>query len=360
MPEVSWENLSGRFHPLVLVTPRTAADPLNAGRWPTMHQRVVLWLDRHGAGHAWSDPLALAAAVMTARRLDVSTVLGYLRTVQTFLETLFAHLSITSMAEWDAERAMRASLAGEVPEVRTLDQRLRFWSVYASITNHEEGWLRRLTDDERRRYKVFVLPRLDPRDFKGLVPRMAAMAERKQRRKTETDAVLPHFIDIRNEAHIRFNRLVRLQQAYRHALEVLAARGPSVLPLDFSIDEGADPERGQAPCERLHFRLRNRRTFILAHRDRYSITTVCDARVGRKTTAPERNRPFVEFTSAERLLDNAPPEGLWFADMIASRVLGNCPVNGTAQQPRERQAWLRKWGYTDDNGRVHFSPLNGA
>jgi hypothetical protein len=317
-------------------------------------------MDRHGAGHPWSNQLALAAAVMTARHLDVSTVLGYLRTVETFLEALFAHLRISSMEQWDGERAMRASLTGEVPEVRTLEQRLRFWSVYAAISNHEERWLRRVTDDERRRYKSLVLPRLDPRDFKGLVPRMAAMAERKERRKTETDAVLPHFIDIRNEAHLRFNRLVRIRQAYRQALDVSAKQGRSVLPLDFSLDEGADPERGQGPCERLHFRLWDRRTFILAHRDHYSITTVCDAKVGRNTTAPERNRPFVEFVGAERLLDNAPPEGLWFADMIASRVLGNCPVTGTAEQRAERQAWLRKWGYTNDNGRVHFSPLNGG
>jgi len=63
---------------------------------------------------------------MLARRLDLATVLGYLRTVQTFFQTLFAHLGITSMEEWDAGRAMQASLRCEVPEVRTLEQRLRF------------------------------------------------------------------------------------------------------------------------------------------------------------------------------------------------------------------------------------------
>jgi hypothetical protein len=169
------------------------------------------------------------------------------------------------------------------------------------------------------------------------------MVERKQRRKSETDAVLPHFIDIRNEAHLRFNRLVRVRAAYKQALEVLAVRGPSVLPLEFTLDEGGDSERGLPPSERLHFRLWDRRSFILAHRDRYSNTSVCDARAGRRTSADERNRPFVEFVRAERLLDDAPPEGLWFADMVARRVLGNCPVNGTVQQRRDRQAWLQEW-----------------
>jgi hypothetical protein len=155
---------------------------------------------------------------MVARRLDLATVLGYLRTVQTFLEALFTHFGITSMADWEPDRAMRASLGREVPVVQTLEQRLRFWSVYTSISNHEQMWLRRLSDEDRRRYATFVLPRLDPRDFKGLVPRVAAMVERKQRRKTETDAVLPYFIDLRTEAHVRFNRLMRVRAAYKRAL----------------------------------------------------------------------------------------------------------------------------------------------
>ena len=99
MPELTWDSLASQFHPMVLVTPRTAVDPSSAERWPAIHPRVVIWLNRHGAGHPWSDQLALAATVMLARRLDLATVLGYLRTVQTFFQTLFAHLGITSMAE---------------------------------------------------------------------------------------------------------------------------------------------------------------------------------------------------------------------------------------------------------------------
>ena len=101
MPELTWDRLAGQFHPMVLVTPRTAVDPSSAERWPAIHPRVVIWLHRHGAGHPWSDQLALAAAVMLARHLDLATVLGYLRTVQTFFETLFPHLGIASMAAWD-------------------------------------------------------------------------------------------------------------------------------------------------------------------------------------------------------------------------------------------------------------------
>jgi hypothetical protein len=44
MPEPTWDSLVSRFDPMVLVTPRTAADPLSAGRWPTIYSRVVIWL----------------------------------------------------------------------------------------------------------------------------------------------------------------------------------------------------------------------------------------------------------------------------------------------------------------------------
>ena len=77
MPELAWDSLADRFHPMVLATPKTAVDPLSSGRWPAIHPRVIIWLHRHGAGHPWSDHLALAATVMVARRLDLATVLGY-------------------------------------------------------------------------------------------------------------------------------------------------------------------------------------------------------------------------------------------------------------------------------------------
>ncbi len=75
MPELTWDHLAGQFHPMVLVTPRTGVDPSSAERWPAIHPRVVIWLHRYGAGHAWSDQLALAATVMLARHLDLATVL---------------------------------------------------------------------------------------------------------------------------------------------------------------------------------------------------------------------------------------------------------------------------------------------
>jgi hypothetical protein len=113
------------------------------------------------------------------------------------------------------------------------------------------------------------------------------MVEREQRRKTETDAILPYFIDLRTEAHLRFTVSCACGQPTNELSRFPAERGPSVPPLPFTVDEGGDLERTLPPSERLHFRLWDRRSFILAHRVKYSNTTVCDARSGGRTSADE-------------------------------------------------------------------------
>ena len=68
----------------------------------------------------------------------------------------------------------------------------------------------------------------------------------------------------------------------------------SNLPLDFSYDEG-DP-----PQERFHFRIWDRRTFILDHARLYTRTPVMWAQKGIQTCSKERNTLFLEFVKAER------------------------------------------------------------
>jgi len=78
-------------------------------------------------------------------------------------------------------------------------------------------------------------------------------------------------MDLRAQAHFRFNRLQRLREAYRTAV-TSAEQGQDrlSLPLAFSYEEGGDPGQGVPHRERLHFRLWDRRSFVLAHREQYS------------------------------------------------------------------------------------------
>jgi hypothetical protein len=120
--------------------------------------------------------------------------------------------------------------------------------------------------------------------------------QQEDHRKTETAAVVPHFSALRAEAHFHLNRLERLRQAYRQALsQVLPDH--SNLPLAFFYDEG-DP-----PRERLHFRLWDRRSFVLdpEHDAAYSPDTREKATKGWNSYSDERNDLFLELVNVEPL-----------------------------------------------------------
>ncbi len=124
----------------------------------------------------------------------------------------------------------------------------------------------------------------------GLDKRKEVEQQQRQNRKAETDAVVPQFSALRVEAHLRYNRILRLRQASQQALkEVLPDR--SNLPLNFSYDEG-DP-----PQECLFFRLWDRRTFTLAH-DYLARQKDCAER-GMYACTDEKNGLFLEFIDAD-------------------------------------------------------------
>jgi hypothetical protein len=179
----------------------------------------------------------------------------------------------------------------------------------------------------------------------GLDKRKEVEQQQRQNRKAETDAVVPQFSALRVEAHLRYNRILRLRQASQQALtEVLPNR--SNLPLNFSYDEG-DP-----PQERLFFRVWDRRTFTLTHD--YHAEIKDRAERGMYTCTDERNGLFLEFVRAERLSGDAPPEGLWFAELLKMDVLGqvHCKKDWAT-----KRAWLEAWGYRDHISQKGCSPF---
>jgi hypothetical protein len=108
----------------------------------------------------------------------------------------------------------------------------------------------------------------------GLTHHRQMLQRSRQTRKEETDAVVIQFSDLRAEAHYRYNRIVRLRQAYLDAVEIIRhrqAQGETdIFPCAFSYEEGSDPEHDIPAQERLSFRIWNRHSFVLAHRESYS------------------------------------------------------------------------------------------
>lgn len=341
----TWVDLEHKLAPEVFRAPKTCGDPNGMGAWPGVDSRIISYLEYSVFGRPWMNHLALVALVLTARRRDASTILGILSELNCRFKVLFPALHLTVMDEWKADTHICAYLRGEVRPEDTDTTRVYFYKAYTGGTKQLQSWLRTLPEDVRASYQQFILPPVTPGLVTGLDKRKEVEEKQRQIRKAETDAVVPQFSALRVEAHLRYNRMLRLRQAYQQALSKVLP-DHSNLPLDFSYDEG-DP-----PQERLFFRVWDRRTFTLAHD--YLAGPKKRAERGMYTCSQEKNGIFLEFVKAERLVGDAPAEGLWFTELLKMDVLGqtHCKKHLTT-----KLTWLEAWGYRDPNTQKGTSPF---
>jgi len=335
--------LRGLVQPAILQAPRTAGDPSNQGQWPAIAERVEGYLVRSVAGSLWMNHLALSAAILSAARVDPSTTLGYVVALRTRFRELFPALGLSTMTAWKPSRHIPMYLRGELLVDHSEYMRVHFRGAYINVTGHLRRWRESLTWDDEIEFRPFLLPDVEPWTLQHLGTLNGVAEEARKRRKSETDAVLPHFAELRAQAHFRFNRLARLREAFTTARAAVAP-DHSNLPLVYSYEEGGDDHN--QPNERLHFRIWDRRSFVLAHSDRYCRATVQAARSGVPRFS-ERNELFLELVRVERLADEAPPEGLWFTELLRLGALGCSPREMNLRQFPEKLAWLRAWGYVD-------------
>jgi len=338
-----WQRLRGKVAPKVWVAPRTGVDPRNQGQWPDVSQRIVSYLENNVLSKPWRDALALLAPVMFARRFEMTSVFNKLSTLHSRFGRLFEALGLARMEDWNATKHIPMYLKAEILPDDTPGARRRFWTDYNAASKAMAYWLMGLPEKRRAAYERFTLPVVPPFFVEGLT-RDREIVERQQKtRKVETGAVVPKFIAIRSEAHLRFNRVVRLRRAYRDAMQNL---GPEPgFPVTFSYDEGGDKERGIPPQERLWFRIWDRRSFVQAHAETYYWRTVSYARTGVGAFAADLNKPFLEFLRAERLVGDAPAAGFWFSDLLKLGVVGQRPQYGSPENMKCKRAWLASWGY---------------
>lgn len=349
--EYAWKDLERHIAPAVLCAPRTGSDPTST--WPQVHPRVIGYVVRQVLGKPWADHLVLIAAVCAAQRRDVGTIELVVSKLHARFSSLFPLFELTSVRQWSIDQHLVPYVRGAASSQDPLATRVDFFKRYMSATNLVASWLDFLPVAQQDQYRSFLLPTINPflaEEFTKLVKE--AERQQKEQRKQETEAVVPQFTLLRAEAHFRFNRMTRLWQAYQQAL-VGVLPDHSNLPLEFSYEEG-DP-----PVERIVCRLWDRRSFVLHpdHVDKYHQNTVRLARKKRHPFTDERNDVFLECVKAERLEGNISPEGLWFTDLLKLGMLGFKPRVGTEQEVAKKQAWLRQWGYGEDNPKEMLCPF---
>jgi len=245
---------------------------------------------------------------------------------------------------------------GELSSQDPLATRVGFFHCYKSTTNLIASWLDFLPADQQHVYRPFLLPTINPLISETVGTKEQEWEKQQQeQRKAETEAVVPQFTELRATAHFRYNRMHRLWQAYQQAVKQVLP-DHSNLPLEFSYEEG------EPPVERIQCCLWDRRSFVLhpKHTDFYSPSTVKTARNHRRSFTDKHNDVFLEVVNVERLEDDAPPEGLWFTDLLKLGMLGQKPRKGPEQEVAKKQAWLREWGYGEENSEETLTPFHAA
>lgn len=286
---------------------------------------------------------------MVARRRQANTLWNVVTTLSARFIDLFTALMYGSMQDWNPTEAFKVYLRKEVLPDHSDGMRHRFWSEYSSASNQVRLWLKSLPAKEQEIYRRFALPEPDRRELYE-VKKLGAQVQHdaKKNRKAATDAVVPSLPTIRAKSQLRLNRLTRVRQAYYDALKGLRSCNPCTLPFAYYYDEGEDKEQGIPPQERLHFRIWDRRSFVLAYKDHYSVNSLKAVQNKTGAYSDENNRYFLEFVRGERLMGDGPPEGLWFMDLLRFQLLGHGPRWGTEEEVRAKQEYLRAWGYGDE------------
>lgn len=331
----TWTCLEGSIASEIVRAPKTGGDA--QGTWPSVDWRNIRYLQRTVVGTPWANHLALVAAVMSARRYDARSVKLVMCRLHARFKLVFKELALHQMDEWNAEQFFPPYLKGEVLSQDSDYTRERFWIDYSTASKQVWLWLEGLPEQEQKRYLPFSLPVVSRLAVYGLLHFKEVQQRQQHARKQETDAIVPHFAAMRAQAHLRYNCLVRLRQVYQEAV-AQTQRDERTFPVAFSYEEGSE-------C--WHFRLWDRRSFVLSRPEHYSHQTVTNAQKRRHGFTDERNIAFVEFVKATHLTSDATPSEPWFADLLKLGLLGDGPVSGADEEVKAKQEWLRQWGYAD-------------
>jgi hypothetical protein len=313
-----WQDLQGLVSPAILSAPRLD--------WSQMDRRSFQYLIRtvHGDDALWFEQLVLLAAVLeTYIGLDPSTVAQRLQYIHARWRVLFPAYGLDSWTAWHPEEHLPRYL-NDMQFPDTLHTRDEFLRSYTISAEHSQAYWRALPKAEQAVYQPWTLPLVPKHLAKQCSRRAEVLAEQKDRRKRETDALTPHLSKIRGEAHLRWNELKRLRTTFQQTFS-LAQEGTEQVPLSFSYEE---PRYG-----RLHFVLWDRPRFVLAHQTQYRSRSIARAKEQAKQQLFEPDSCFLEFVRLEALTPSAQAghsdEGpFWFGDLFRYGLLRDNPFRG--------------------------------
>jgi len=301
----------------------------------------------------WNNHMFLSMMVYADRNTDVRTITSVMVKTHPRLKELFNLFLLKDMTEFDVEVHLYQYLKGNVFPEHSNSKRTELLKRYKAAAQATKKWLMTKLDVEKQVYFeqfLFPMPYFDSSDFS--FTRLATI-EAHDNRKNETDAIVPLLPEIRAEGNFRMNQMKRIRDNFLAACD--QAKKPSVgLPLEFSWEEPA------RIGERFYFRLWDRPSFVLHHREKFSTHSVKAAEKQSGAYSSENNHYFVEFIKAERIEDDDVAEGPWFIELFEKGVVGQWATNATNEEKEQKRQLLHSWGYGEEGSTVNPTPFSSG
>ncbi|MED4886232.1 site-specific integrase [Lysinibacillus fusiformis] len=306
-------------------------------------KRHINYIGRNLLTVPWRNQVVFGVIVALLRQLDFRTIEIYTQQLNSLFKHIFAHFNLTEWEEFNPNEHLYKFAIGEIsnPTVRTRSEYLK---TYFITLDYQKAYIHYNFDESTREtYKKYLLP--DPSfRFRDLRISKKGREESERTRKAETDAVVNMFSEIRAEAHIRFNQVIRLKKAFDDVVLKVQNEGVS-LPLEFNYKES------DVVGERWYFKLWDKKSFNLAHHE--AITP----KRGKNIKPPPF---FLEFLKAEKIdrTDPTEPEGLWFLELAKLGILKGIANNTSLEQLERVTSFFQEWGYMDENSKTLAHPFN--
>ncbi|WP_205169982.1 site-specific integrase [Bacillus pakistanensis] len=303
-----------------------------------LHEQSIKYFLNYCLNKPWTNHLFLGILAETEKNLDVQTTYQSIKNINRRLIDIFNNYRLEDMLDFDVNIHLYNYLKASIFPEHSSNMRSIFFSHYKRVSYESSKWIKLKCNQEQQGYfeKFLIpLPYFTSRDFSFSKD---ATEQAHKTRKSETDAVVPLLPQIRAEAHFRWNQIKRIREAFLKAFEQVK-HGKAELPLEIQYNEPA------RIGERFTFRLWDKPSFVIYHKDKFSDSIVKAAINHTGTYSDDNNHYFLEFLGAERVEDDDIGEGLWFREIIQKNLIGLWYRNISSEELEQKRQLLLSWGY---------------
>ena len=290
--------------------------------WERLPSVVMGYLIR--ADDMADKPEMVAITLATGCAMDAmkpKTLYSYCTAVTNLLRHLRGTYGMTTLADLGERHVWDAFVAGRLISSGDLN-RLKCYETLACV--YQRPYFEALSERQQVIWKPYLLPRL-PRGFcEKQAQQQAVIAATEDRRKEQSDIIVPLFPLLVELVQLRKQAAERLVKEFRR-LCALAARGEIALPYQFaysdrhfSVSEQAttlsEVQLKEHPVT-LSLTLWNRTHWVKSHPDLYTKDVARRAQRQVEAYAPGRNAYFLQYEGPSEHL-------LWCGELIEKQLLG--------------------------------------